>query len=123
MLMASVGEDGLSVVFSSHVLTELERVASYLVVLSGGQVRIAATVDSLLDGHRALTGPADEADRLAGQVPVITMTRAGRQAHVLARISEPPPGWDGRPVTMEELALAYLRQPSAHILTGLEVAS
>ena len=112
-LMTCVAEDGLSVVFSSHVIAELERVATYLVVLSQGQVQVAATVDSLLDSHLALTGPAADADHLAGQVPVITVQRAGRQVRVLARTGAAPPGWAARPVTMEELVLGYLREPSA----------
>ena len=121
-LMTCVAEDGLSVVFSSHVIAELERVATYLVVLSQGQVQVAATVDSLLDSHLALTGPAEEADRLAGQVPVITAQQAGRQAQVLARTDAAPPGWAARPVTMEELVLGYLREPSARVLPRLQVA-
>jgi len=121
-LMTCVAEDGLSVVFSSHVITELERVATYLVVLSQGQVQLAATVDSLLDSHLALTGPAADADRLAGQVPVITAQQAGRQTQVLARTDTAPPGWAARPVTMEELVLGYLREPSPRARPRLEVA-
>jgi ABC-2 type transport system ATP-binding protein len=123
VLMTSVAEDGLSVVFSSHVLSELERVANYLIVLSGGRVQVAGPVDSLLDNHRALIGPADDADRLATQVPVITLSRAGRQAQALARTTTAPPGWDDRLVTMEELALGYLRKPAVPALSGLEAAS
>ena len=119
-LMTGVAEDGLSVVFSSHVVPELERVASYLIVLSGGQVQVAATVESLLDTHQALIGPARDATRLAEQVPVVTVSRAGRQAQVLARTAAAPPGWDGRPVTMEELVLGYLREPAARALPGPE---
>jgi ABC-2 type transport system ATP-binding protein len=115
-LMTSVAEDGLSVVFSSHVVAELERVASYLIVLSRGQVQVAASVDSLLAGHLALVGPAGQADVLAGQVPVVTMVRAGRQAQAVVRTATAPPGWSGRPVTMEELVLAYLREPAARAL-------
>jgi ABC-2 type transport system ATP-binding protein len=111
-LMTSVAEDGLSVVFSSHVVPELERVASYLIVLVAGQVQVAATVESLLDSHRALVGPAHDADRLAAQVPVVTMSRAGRQAQALARTETAPPGWADRPVTMEELVLGYLSEPT-----------
>jgi ABC-2 type transport system ATP-binding protein len=112
------------VVFSSHVIPELERVATYLVVLSQGRVQVEATVDSLLDSHLALTGPAAEVDELASQVPVITVQRAGRQAQVLARVDVAPPGWAARPVTMEELVLGYLREPTARVLPepGLEVA-
>ena len=121
-LMTCVAEDNLSVVFSSHVIAELERVATYLVVLSAGQVQVAAPIDGLLEAHLALTGPAQDADELASQVPVITVTRAGRQAHVLARTGTAPPGWDGRPVTLEELVLGYLREPAARLLPGLELA-
>src|SRR5690348_15877838 len=84
-LMTCVAEDGLSVVFSSHVIAELERIASYLVVLSAGRIQVAATVDSLLGTHLALTGPADAVDDLYGQVEIVTAQRAGRQALVLAR--------------------------------------
>jgi ABC-2 type transport system ATP-binding protein len=121
-LMSCVAEDGLSVVLSSHVIAELERVATYLVVLSQGQVQVAATVDSLLDSHLALTGPAEDAGRLAGLVPVITVRQAGRQAQVLARTDAAPAGWAARSVTMEELVLGYLREPSARVLPRLEVA-
>ena len=120
-LMTSVAEDGLSLVLSSHVISELERVASYLIVLSGGRVQVAATVDSLLASHLALIGPASEAGRLAEQVPVITVSRAGRQALALARTTAAPAGWAERPVTMEEIALGYLREPAAQALSGLEV--
>jgi ABC-2 type transport system ATP-binding protein len=55
--MASVveaaGRDGISVLLSSHVLAELERVASYLIVLARGQVQVAGTVSELLASHGA----------------------------------------------------------------------
>src|SRR5690349_1937956 len=63
-LMAAVAEDGLSVVLSSHVIADLERVGDYLIVLSRGQVQVAGEVDALLAGHRLLTGPAAAADDL-----------------------------------------------------------
>src|SRR6202044_1445406 len=64
-VMAAVAEDGVSVVLSSHVLAELERVADYLVLVSRGRVQVAGEVDDLLARHRVLTGPAAEADRFA----------------------------------------------------------
>ena len=48
---AAAAADGVSVLLSSHVLTELERVASYLVLLSRGQVRLAGAVGDLLAAH------------------------------------------------------------------------
>jgi ABC-2 type transport system ATP-binding protein len=122
-LMTCVAEDGLSVVFSSHVIAELERVANYLVVLCQGRVQLAVSVDSLLDTHLALTGPVDEVDELYQKVEIVTAQRAGRQAQVLARTVSAPPGWAGRTVTMEEVVLGYLREPTARLLPepGLEV--
>ncbi len=57
-VMEAVAEDGISVLFSSHALTELERVADYLVVLAGGRVQVAGDTGDLLATHRTLTGPA-----------------------------------------------------------------
>jgi ABC-2 type transport system ATP-binding protein len=51
-VLAAASADGVSVLLSSHVLTELERVASYLVLLSRGQVRLAGAVDDLLAAHQ-----------------------------------------------------------------------
>ena len=120
-VMTAMVDDGVSVVLSSHVLAELERVADYLVLLSGGSVQVAGEVDELLTAHRVLTGPVADADRYAGQWDVVHAKRGGAQAHLLVRASadDPvPPGWEAHPVGLEELALAYLREPGAAALPG-----
>ena len=113
---------GMSVVLSSHVLAELERVADYLILVSGGRVQVVGEVDGLLARHRVLTGPAGAADRIARRLPVVYVRRAGAQAHLLIRTSGPdepvPPGWEAHPVSLEELVLAYLREPGAAALPG-----
>ena len=63
VLTAAV-DDGVSVLLSSHVLAELERVADYLILLSRGRVQVAGEVDDLLAAHRVLTGPAAEAGQI-----------------------------------------------------------
>ena len=50
---AAAAADGVSVLLSSHVLTELERVTSHLVLLARGQVRLAGEVKDLLAEHQA----------------------------------------------------------------------
>ena len=50
-VLAAATDDGVSVLLSSHVLTVLERVADYLVLLARGQVRLAGAVDHLLASH------------------------------------------------------------------------
>jgi ABC-2 type transport system ATP-binding protein len=114
VLTAAV-DDGVSVVLSSHVLAELERVADYLVLMSRARVQLAGEVDDLLGRHRMLTGPAAGVDAF-GERPVVHVRRAGAQAHLLvqAGADDPvPAGWEAHPVGLEELALAYLRQPGA----------
>ncbi|HUC21517.1 MAG TPA: ABC transporter ATP-binding protein [Streptosporangiaceae bacterium] len=120
VLTAAV-DDGVSVVLSSHVLAELERVADYLILLSLGRVQVAGEVDDLLGSHRVLTGPASEADKYAGRLRVVHVRRGEAQAHLLVRATaeDPvPPGWEAHPVGLEELALAYLREPGAAALPG-----
>jgi ABC-2 type transport system ATP-binding protein len=121
-VMTAMADDGVSVVLSSHVLTELERVADYLVLMSRGSVQVAGEVDDLLASHRVLTGPAAEAGRYAERLAVVHARRGGAQAHLLIRTNastDPvPPGWEAHPVSLEELALAYLREPGAASLPG-----
>jgi ABC-type branched-subunit amino acid transport system ATPase component len=50
-VLAAASADGVSVLLSSHVLTELERVASYLVLMSRGRIQLAGEVDDLLAAH------------------------------------------------------------------------
>jgi ABC-2 type transport system ATP-binding protein len=119
-VLTAMADDGVSVLLSSHVLTELERVADYLILLSRGRVQVAGAVEDLLASHRVLTGPAAEADRCT-QRPVVHARRGEAQAHLLVRATadDPvPPGWEAHPVGLEELALAYLREPAATVLPG-----
>jgi ABC-2 type transport system ATP-binding protein len=121
-LMTAVAEDGLSVVLSSHVIADLERLADYLVVLSHGKVQVAGEVEGLLAVHAMLTGPASAADDLAERLAVVHARRAGTVAQLLVRnkaAAEPAPsGWEAGPVSLEELVLAYLREPGAAALPG-----
>jgi len=117
-VLTAAAADGVSVLLSSHVLAELERVADYLILLSRGRVQVAGEVDDLLAAHRVLTGPAAEVDRYAGR-PVVHARRAEAHARLLVRADagDPvPPGWAAYPVGLEELALAYLREPGAAAL-------
>jgi ABC-2 type transport system ATP-binding protein len=120
-VMMAMAADGVSVVLSSHVLAELERVADYLILMSRGRVQLAGEVDDLLASHHLLTGPAAEADRYAERLSVVHARRGEAQAHLLVRTTaaDPvPPGWEAHPVGLEELALAYLRKPAAAALPG-----
>ena len=75
-VLLAAADDGVSVLLSSHVLAELERVADYLVMMSQGRVQMAGEVDDLLAGHRVLTGPAAQAAQYTDR-PVVHIRRAG----------------------------------------------
>ena len=129
IVLTAMTDAGVSVLLSSHVLPELERVADYLVLLSGGRVQLAGEVDDLLSYHRVLTGPTAEADAYAARLDVVLTRRAETQAHLLVRTGEPAeptaPGWEAHQVSLEELVMSYLRAPGAKIrpLVPQEVAS
>jgi ABC-2 type transport system ATP-binding protein len=120
-LMAAVADEGLSVLLSSHVVAELERVCDYLVVLSRGKVQVAGDVDDLLASHGLLTGPAAELDAVAALHDVVHVRSAERQASLLVRVTHrvpTPAGWHFDETNLEELVLSYLRAPTASALPG-----
>jgi ABC-2 type transport system ATP-binding protein len=112
VLMGAVAEDGITVLFSSHVVAELERVCDYLVVLQGGQVALAEEIETLVADHRLLVGPGspEASTRLPG---IIQATHSDRHTTLVVRHNgaPPAPGWQSHPVGLEELVLAYLRRP------------
>jgi ABC-2 type transport system ATP-binding protein len=121
ILMGAVAEEGISVLFSSHVVSELERVCDYLVVLNHGKVQVSGDVEDLLDTHRIFTGPTVDAPAVAASLRVVQAQNGDRQTSLLARISQqstPPEGWAVGPTNLEELVLAYLRSGSATALPG-----
>jgi ABC-2 type transport system ATP-binding protein len=126
-LMSEVAEQGLSVVFSSHVVAELERIADYLVILNNGQLQLAGVVEDLLAVHRILTGPGNQSALDAQLIAVVHARQAGAQAHLLVRNSAPgapaPQGWRSDPASLEDLVLGYLRDPVARMLPGPAMAA
>ncbi|MGH3170530.1 MAG: ABC transporter ATP-binding protein [Trebonia sp.] len=112
-VMTAMADDGVSVLLSSHAVADLERFTDFLIVLSGGTPQAMGETDDLIAEHRLLSGPAEEADRIAELLRVVEIRRAAALAHVLVRISDPgdrvPLGWEAHQVTVGELVLSYLR--------------
>jgi len=121
LVVSAVAEEGASVLFSSHVVSELERVADYLILLAHGRVQMAGAIDDLLAGHALWSGPVDEAGAVSERLSVVQSQQAGRYAQLLVRTgtkAQAPSGWESVDVSLEELVLAYLRQPSVTTLPG-----
>ena len=121
VVMSAVAEEGLSVILSSHVVSELERVADYLILMSHGRVQMVGMIDDLLSKHVVMSGPTDGAERVAELFPVVQSQHAGRQTQFVARIEtsvEFPKDWVAENISLDELVLAYLREPSATAMSG-----
>jgi hypothetical protein len=83
-MFASCAESGVAVLFSSHVIAELERICDYLIVLRSGRIQVAGDIDELRAAHRVVTGPLGWPTN-AGITPVSATHTAGRTAALRAR--------------------------------------
>jgi ABC-2 type transport system ATP-binding protein len=115
ILMETVAEHGVSVVLSSHLVADLERVCDYLVVLVASRVQIAGPVDELLASHHRLIGARRDQGTLPGNQEVIESSHTERQSTFFVRTDGPllDPAWTVEEVGLEDLVLAYMGQAAA----------
>ncbi len=110
LLIAASVEAGLTVLLSSHLVGELERVCDYLVILNAARVEFAGDLDAFVRGHRLLVGPRAEPDQIARMHDVIHCTHTNRQTSLVVKPNGDvvDPRWDVRELALEEIVLAYL---------------
>ena len=111
-LMEVVAVQGVSIVLSSHLLADLERVCDNLVVLVSGHVAVSGDVDALLASHRRLVGPRRDITAMPANQSVIEASHADRQTTLLVRAEDPilDPAWTVTAVTLDDIVLPYMRQ-------------
>jgi ABC-2 type transport system ATP-binding protein len=114
-LMEIVAAQRISVVLTSHLIADLERVCDYLVVLVASRVQVAGEVSELLSSHHRLSGPRRDARSLPANQEVIEESHTGKQSTFLVRTSDPvpDPAWTVRPVTLDDLIIAYMSRQAA----------
>jgi ABC-2 type transport system ATP-binding protein len=125
VLMEAVAEAGVSVLLSSHVVSDLERVCDHVIVLVDSQVQVAGDVDHLLETHHRLTGPLREERSLPSDQRAVWSSHTDRQSTYVVRTESPilDPTWSATPLGLEDLVLAYMTPtPTPDPTTrGLEV--
>src|ERR1035437_4082598 len=94
-LMDVVASEGTTVVVSSHVLSDLERVCDFVIILSASRVQVAQDIDELLATHRILIGVQGAAASSGSIGTVIRSSQIDRQTTLLVRGSSPvlDPRW------------------------------
>ncbi len=108
-LVDQVLDRGTTVVFSTHILSDLERVAFNVAFMARGRIVLQAPLDELLDSTRSLLGASAlvQAHLAAhGLQALATQPREGGAMQVLARGRHPvaaPSGLTVLPVTLEDL--------------------
>lgn len=114
-LMVAVADHGVSVVLSSHLVADLERVCDYLIVLAAAHVELAGEVEQLLITHRRLVGPRHDPKHLPGDWHVIDESHTDRQTTLLVRTRTPihDPAWTVEDIDLEDLVLAYMGQTAS----------
>ena len=109
-LMAFVAEGATSVVLSSHLVGDLERVCDHLVVLVASHVVLAGETDALLASHRRLTGGRRDRSSLPSALEVVEESHTDRQSTFVVRTEGPvlDPGLASEELGLEDLVLAYM---------------
>jgi ABC-2 type transport system ATP-binding protein len=114
--LMELAADGLSVVLSSHLLSDVERVCDHLIVLAHGEVILAGDVDELLAEHRVLTGPRRHRLQLPADQTIVRERHTDRQSTVVVRTKTPilDPAWTVSDLGLEEMVLAYMESSATH---------
>jgi ABC-2 type transport system ATP-binding protein len=115
-VMAAAAGSGLTVIIASHVISELERVCDWLLVLTGGRLQLAGPIDDLLAAHHLLTVPRAVPDT---ELPGTLISRTDSDRHStalveadLGRLAQAQrTGWRTEPVSFDQLVLSYLSRP------------
>ena len=114
-LMESVADNDTSVVLSSHLVSDLERVCDYLVVLVASRVQLAGETEDLLAQHHRLVCTRRRDNDLPAGLEVIWAEHTERQSTFIVRSEAAVPAgdWSAERVDLEDLVLTYMERAAA----------
>jgi ABC-2 type transport system ATP-binding protein len=110
-VLEAVVETQMTVVISSHIVSELERVCDHLITLVDSRTQLAGPIEDIVASHRLLTGPRSDGASVSRVHNVIRETHTERQTTLLVRANGHvyDSCWEQHEVDLEEIVLAYLR--------------
>jgi len=110
-LAEAVADGGLSVLVSSHLLHDLERVCDHLVLLTLGKTQLCGEIDDIRADHRMLIGPRRSPHKAPPGAEVVQTTQTTHQTRLLVRLRRAvlDPGWEVSEVALEDVILAYMQ--------------
>jgi ABC-2 type transport system ATP-binding protein len=111
-LADAVAGGGLTVVLSSHLVADLERVCDHVILLSASRVQLCGDIDTLLAEHQVLVGPRKDTTAIEKAHTLVQAVRTARQTTLLLRLNGPviDPAFEAADVSLEELVLGYMGQ-------------
>ncbi len=114
-LADAVAEGGLTVVLSSHLVADIERVCDHLILLASARVQLCGDIADLLNEHRVLVGPRKDTTAVERNHTVVQTERTARQTTMLVRLNGPvaDPQWEADDVSLEDLVLGYMGADAA----------
>jgi ABC-2 type transport system ATP-binding protein len=109
-VMEVVAETGMTVLLSSHIVADLERVCDHLVILSHGRTQLVGPIEEILASHRLLTGPRTDSETVARVHEIIRESHTERQSTLLVRANGHvyESNWQLHEIDLEEIVLGYL---------------
>jgi ABC-2 type transport system ATP-binding protein len=121
ILSDGVAVGGLTVLLSSHLVADLERVCDHLIMLASSRVQLYWDIEDLLAEHQVLTGPRKDTTAIERSHQVVQVTRTPRQTTLLVRLNGPviDPAFQASDVGLEELVLAYMGEDAPPGVTHL----
>ena len=121
ILADAVAAGDLTVVLSSHLVADAERVCDHIIMLAASRVQLCGDIEELLAEHQMLVGPRKDTSAIERNHRLVQVTRTPRQVTMLVRLNGPviDPAFQVSDVSLEELVLAYMGQDAPPVLAEL----
>jgi ABC-2 type transport system ATP-binding protein len=109
-LASAITDRPVTVLLSSHLLPDLERVCDHLVLLDRSRTVLCEPIEDLVASHRVVAAPASALEVLGRDHVVVSQQGGGREVSAVVRLGRSviDPRWRVDDARLEEIVLAYL---------------